>query len=553
MKKIRPISHREVLKLAVTDIDPFTALRYVRYRENVPRLPELEDEGQKVIPGAEGALADLYHALWNPEPAVKEEGEIAPDRKYWRELLGQTMETSAYAELHAATELKELQSVLGTIGMGETIFAIVPEEDKEKLQELNEAARDADAADDLAREAEANAQSGQQLADAAAEAAGQAVKQAAQNPGDAQAQAQAAQVKTRVDQLAQEAGQAQSQAEAARMSFGQAKALAEELAKDLMGEPGSEKAQKRSEELRRMGLAAVKSAQARVKDVSDTLEAWGIEPGELTRESFAEVQAILERIKRNPALKKFQTLLGRLRQIAARKARPKDRGEGVRVTKMETGRDLKRAVPSELLALSHPALAAKAQMRWARGELRLREQKTRRKLGHGPVILAEDGSGSMAGEKQMWAKAMTLAMAHYAKLQRRGFAWIHFGAEYSPTTVRVYPRGMNPRQLLEVAETFLNAGGTSFERPLREAVKVIREQGLKKADILLVTDGMCAVSEKFLKELLAVKRALEVNIFTVLVNVGETADATVREFSDKIIPISALTADEAENKIIRHL
>ncbi|MEO0249788.1 MAG: VWA domain-containing protein, partial [candidate division WOR-3 bacterium] len=223
-------------------------------------------------------------------------------------------------------------------------------------------------------------------------------------------------------------------------------------------------------------------------------------------------------------------------------------------TKMETGRDLKRAVPSELVALSHPALAAKTQTRWARGELRLRGQKSRRKLGHGPVVLCEDGSGSMAGEKQMWAKAMTLAVAHFAKLQRRGFSWIHFGAEYSPTTVRVYPGGnLTARQLLEVADTFLNAGGTSFERPLQEAVKVIREQGLKKADILLVTDGMCAVSEKFLKELLAVKRALEVNIFTVLVNVGETADVTVQEFSDNIIPISALTADEAENKIFRYL
>ncbi len=209
-KKIRPISRQDVLKLAVTDIDPFTALRYIRHRETVPRLPELEDEGQKVIPGAEGALADLYHSLWNPEPVVKEEGEIAPDRRYWRELLGQTMQTSAYEELHAATELKELQSVLGTIGMGETILTVVPEEDKEKLQELSEAARDADAAGNLAQEAEANAQASQQLADAAAQAANQAAEQAAQNPGDPQAQAQTAQAQAMAQQLAQEAVRAQA-------------------------------------------------------------------------------------------------------------------------------------------------------------------------------------------------------------------------------------------------------------------------------------------------------------------------------------------------------
>jgi uncharacterized protein with von Willebrand factor type A (vWA) domain len=167
------------------------------------------------------------------------------------------------------------------------------------------------------------------------------------------------------------------------------------------------------------------------------------------------------------------------------------------------------------------------------------------------VVVCEDASGSMEGAKQQWTKALVLALAHFAKLQKRSFGWILFDARVH--LAKIYPRGvLSAKEMLEIAESRAG-GGTDFESPLRRAVEMIKEEGLKKADILLVTDGMCAVSDKFLKELLAVKRALEINIFTVLVNVGETTDQTVKEFSDRIVPISELSTEEAERKVIEIL
>jgi uncharacterized protein with von Willebrand factor type A (vWA) domain len=461
------------------------------------------------------------------------------------------VQTAAYQELHAATQLKELQSVLGAIAMGESVLALVPEEDKKQLQELAEAQQQANQLEQQFAEAKANPNALQQLAEAAAQAAAQAQAQAEAQPGNAQVQEAAAKAKALAQQLAQQAQQAQAEAEAVRLSYEQAKTLANELAERLMGKPGSQQAQDKQRELARIGLAAVKKAQAEVKEVSDTIQAWGLEPGELTRESFTETMAILERVKRNPALKKFTALLGRLRQIAARKARSKTEGEGVRMMTTETGRDLKRAVPAELIALTHPALRVKAQMRWMRGELRLRGQKTRQRLGHGPVVVCEDASGSMEGVKQQWTKALVLALAYFAKLQKRSFGWILFDARVH--LAKVYPKGvLSAKDMLEIAESRAG-GGTDFESPLRRAVEMIQKEGLKKADIILITDGMCAVSDSFFKELLEVKRALEVNIFTVLVNVGETTDATVKEFSDRIVPISELSAEEAERKVIEIL
>lgn len=575
-KKVKPLSRKEVEKLLVTDADAFMVNRYLRHRETVPQLPEIEEQGQSVIPGSEGVLADLYYSMWAPEPGVKEESETTPDRRYWRELLLQTTQSSAYEELHSQTQLKELQSILGTISMGESVLSMVPKEDKEQLQELSQAQQEADDANDAAQQAQANADAAQQLADAAQEQQGQGAGESEESgqsqPGQSQegqpsqGQSQSSQgspqgqpssgkgqltpdqAREIANQLTEQAAKAKANANNAQQKAGEAKARTEELAEALLGKPDSQEAFEKQRELARIGLAAVKKAQEEVKDISDTIETWGLEPEELTRESIPEVLGILERIKKNPALKKFSSLLGRLRKIAARKARSKDSGEGVRITATETGRDLKRAVPAELISLTNPALKVKAQMRWARGELRLRGQKTRRKLGYGPVVVCEDASGSMNGSKQQWAKALILAMAHYAKIQKRSFGWIMFDSRVQ--AAKTYLKGvLSAKDLLEIAESRAG-GGTDFEEPLRKAVEMIKEQGLKKADVLLVTDGMCAVSDKFLKELLTVKRALEINIFTVLVNVGETTDKTVQEFSDRIIPISDLSAEEAEKKVI---
>jgi len=82
---------------------------------------------------------------------------------------------------------------------------------------------------------------------------------------------------------------------------------------------------------------------------------------------------------------------------------------------------------------------------------------------------------------------------------------------------------------------------------------MIQKEGLKKADICLITDGDCAVSDEFLKQFGNVKKSMEINIFTVLCDVGHITDKTVREFSDRVERVSDFSAEEAERKIFGHL
>lgn len=534
--KVALLTRQELQKLLVTDADAFTALRFLRHRERTPALAELENQGGNEVPGFTGALCDLYHSLWAETPKIKK--EIPADRRFFAEILRGALASSAFEGLHAQTQYSDIKSVLGTLSMGDAVLATMSKEEKKNLQDTAEAQKAADEAEAEAGQAEAEAGATEMLAQQSAEqAAGGSSSGVASGltPDEAQALA---------NELAKQAQKARAKAESARQTADGTKEFAESIANQLLGQPGSEEALEKAKDLSRRGLAAAQKTQVKVEEVSKTIDSWGLEEGELVQMGIPEAMTLLEKMRQSDALKKFAQLLGRIKKIAARKAASDDKAEGIRVTKPETGRDIKRALPRELIALSHPALRFNALTRWSRGELALRGEEAKRKLGEGPVVVCEDSSGSMDGVKQQWAKAVVLSLAHYAKLRNRSFAWIMFDSSVKRS--KTYIRGrLSPKDLLEIAES-RSGGGTNFEIPLREAVKVIRGQGLKKADIAFITDGDCAVSDEFVREFGEVKKTLEVNVFAVLCDVGHTAEATLSKFSDRIERASSFSEDEAE-------
>lgn len=539
-KMPKPLQRDQLLEKTVTDVDAFTAVRYLRQRDSVPALPDLEEKGEGDLPGMAAALLDIYHSLWSPEPGLRD--DVPADRQYFQSLLASAHASAAYAELHALTAFSELKSVLGTVGMGETILTHIPKNDKQQLQQIAQAQANADELQQEANQAEAEAEVMEAVA-GQMEGMGQTGDG---NPSQAGGRPQAGQ-----GPLSQAAAQARANAQAAKDLAQQAQQQAQALANELMGEPGSQQADEKLRELARLGQAAMKAAQTQVKEVSQTLQAWGLDEADLTQQGIPEALALLERMKRNKDLKKFASLLGRLRKMAVKKAKSNLKSEGIRVKTVEYGRDLRQAHSSELIALTHPALATQAKMRWARGELRQHGQKIKATSGKGSMIVCEDASGSMDGEKQQWAKALVLAMADYAKIQSRDFGWVMFDS--SVRIHRTYLKGAIPaRAKLEMVEARAG-GGTDFERPLRQAMEMIKKGGLKKADILFITDGECEVTETFLKVFLAFKNEYEVSVFAVLCDVGSSSIATVKKFADRIEVVSQFTAETAEMAIINKL
>ena len=89
------------------------------------------------------------------------------------------------------------------------------------------------------------------------------------------------------------------------------------------------------------------------------------------------------------------------------------------------------------------------------------------------MIVCLDGSSSMAGEKEIWSKAVALTLLEIARRQRRLFRFVCFSSADTP----LFTLDLNPRdhhlvredRALDVAEYF-PGGGTDFETPLDAAL-----------------------------------------------------------------------------------
>ena len=164
------------------------------------------------------------------------------------------------------------------------------------------------------------------------------------------------------------------------------------------------------------------------------------------------------------------------------------------------------------------------------------------------MIVCLDGSSSMAGDKEIWSKAVTLTLLEIARRQRRLFRSICFSSEQTPLQIL----DLNPREhyeiktknVMDLAEYF-PGGGTDFQKPLDAAVECLQQSRFKKGDIVFITDGECQVSPEWAEQFRQQKDKLGFSLFSILIDVGPSSLGTLKEFSDRITTIKQLTGDEA--------
>ncbi|MFZ0889392.1 MAG: VWA domain-containing protein, partial [Candidatus Binataceae bacterium] len=217
---------------------------------------------------------------------------------------------------------------------------------------------------------------------------------------------------------------------------------------------------------------------------------------------------------------------------------------------IERGADIGRLIPAELLALHHPALARDFRRRLLEGtvlQYRLRDDEQK---GRGPMVVCVDVSSSMEGQKELWAKAVSLTLADIARRQRRLVRAVMFSSGDKSLKVLDlnHKRRYQPElaKVMEMAEYF-PGGGTDFEQPLDAAIELIEDKQLKRADIVIITDGESQVGPEFLARLRESKDRLEFKIFAVLIDIGSSELSTLARFSDKVTSVSKLTAQGARD------
>lgn len=297
--------------------------------------------------------------------------------------------------------------------------------------------------------------------------------------------------------------------------------------------------------VRRAAREACQSAVEEADKINEALNAvgQGSELGKRQIVAPSMKKEIANRLYDNDHVRKIAELAGRFQRIALDKQKSKTKHGTDEITDITVGDDMGRLVPSEMMKLNHPLLKLDFQKKMLEKSLVQYQLSGREREGRGPLIICCDESGTMEGQRDIWAKAVSLALLRVAQHQKRTFAMIHYDSEVR--RVDKFNSRVDPIELIDAISHF-TGGGTNFQEPLNSAFQLIlSEKEYKKADIVFITDGEATVTDEFLSLFHRGKQGAGFNIISVLIN--HMNDQTCRKFSDKIVHVQGNNDDEALN------
>jgi uncharacterized protein with von Willebrand factor type A (vWA) domain len=489
--------------------DAYDRAAFAELRAEAPSLARLVDEGAALVPHWEPLLADLFCLLFKLDPAWRDAADVAPSAALNRVLLGALRDHPLLASLRDETPLDEARAGLATVLMGEELLELVREEALVPRGDLLDLWSLARGEEELRRRAE----EAEHLADTDASAATRAEAEKPAARAEAEVRRKAAQVTERLAQMPARAQKALPTA-----------------------------------------AAGLRSRLAEVDAESDTM-GWGSARGGAGDGGEAATKIELgRRLARSPKLRKLGALVGRMRALALALRRESLERPSSEVFDVELSRELAHILPPELLALRHPVLRRDFLRRLHEGRLLAYRLRGVDERGRGPMIVCLDGSASMAGEKELWSKAVALTLLEIARRQRRLFRFIGFSSKDVPLTILdVNPREhhrVDAARALDVAEWF-PAGGTDFEAPLDAAVATLAEARYRRGDVVLITDGECRVADDWLAGFRAAKAELDFALFSVLIDVGPSTTETLAALSDRVTSVSRLTDEAARDLFVQ--
>jgi uncharacterized protein with von Willebrand factor type A (vWA) domain len=277
--------------------------------------------------------------------------------------------------------------------------------------------------------------------------------------------------------------------------------------------------------------AARDACQAAADEADKTNEmigafGYGNENGRPQYASPTLKREVAAKLATNDTLQRIAELAGRMRRIAAEKQKEKTRHGVDELADIMIGDDLARLVPSELCKLAHPLMKKDFQKRYLEKQLVQYRLRGKEKKGRGPIIICIDESGSMQGDKDVWAKAVAMALLQVAQVQRRAFAIVHFDSKVTRTDKWKHGK-VDPTELMDSMQYF-TGGGTNYMNPLNEAVQIIEADSQKEgfefkdADIVFVTDGDCTITDDFLRLFNEAKARANFKVISVLIGVGKS-------------------------------
>jgi uncharacterized protein with von Willebrand factor type A (vWA) domain len=490
-----------------------------------PALRDLVEAGDAIAPHFSALIADLFAALYKMNVRWNVRDDVRRAAALNRTILDSLIGSAPFEVLRLKTALEEDRSAIGAMVMGGQALDSIRAGRLANERELRDLWDLANQEDDLGVRAD-TVKAMQEMIDRAGgdDLAGDAEEKI--DPASAQKMAEAAE-------------------RAAKVSEARLNQKSRYFESDL-------------EHRDRTELSRMKSRAAALADeierAADDAHDFSREFGQGARMNAGARLDLGARLAKNRKLGELARMVGRMKLDArAIRRRSFDRG-AAQTYDIERGAEIGRLVASELLSIHHPALRRDFNRRILESSLlqyRIRDDEER---GRGPMFVCIDVSGSMAGDKELWAKAVGLTLMDIARRGRRLFRAVLFSS--GGDTMRVIDLNRERRyepdvaKVIEMAEYFAG-GGTDFEQPLDTAIDLLETKGKRRGDIVIITDGECRVSPEWLAAMNEKRDALDFKIFAVLVDVGASELESVAQFADQVTSVRSLTDDSTREIFLK--
>ena len=312
------------------------------------------------------------------------------------------------------------------------------------------------------------------------------------------------------------------------------------LADQLSGEDPTELGEQAADLLEGFGGLAAQGAvdaDELARHIEDFLPGmgWSHAPGQLERSLLDRIQSFTQLVDQLPSLKELADQLGRMDE-ASRRPGPTHGGRE-EVVGVHLGGEVAHALPMELALLGDPDTEDLFHQRVIERRLLSLELTGHGDDGQadgekrGPVIACIDTSGSMEGDPEMLAKALVLSVCRALLPKGRAVHLLLFGGQGEQQEIRVRSGAGGLEVLLEFLAMAFH-GGTDFDGPLIRALELLEERDLQRADILVVTDGLCRAGNHIPDSVGAARERRGVRVWSVVLAHNDIRG--VAPFSDRV-------------------
>jgi len=333
--------------------DRYDKHSFKRLYDISPKLQNIEEEGEKVLPGFINFLGDAWSSLYKTDPQPNPEAsERALNHK---PLIDRLMQSKEYEEFKKHTVLDDFSAAIGSISLGENTveYIKIKQQEDEKIKEQMKKQKE------LQKKMQAN------------EKAIEKREEKGQGPTKTQ--------QKKKKSLEEELQQLQQQ-------------ITQQLANGM--------------DIKKI----VQQAGEEAKEAKDGLEdllagpAAGSGKGEMQKIPLSTQLELAQLLKKHPEIKKVAEWAGRFKKIARKKQKSKNI-ESVERQGITLGNDLELLLPTELAQYNNPNTKLYFLKKFVEKQTMQYDPKGKEAAGKGPIVFCIDQSGSMRDIKEQAAGA----------------------------------------------------------------------------------------------------------------------------------------------------